>query len=299
MGPSGCGKTHAAQLPLRARRDRRRRRPDRGRSLDGDVRPRAHGLPRAAHGLRLPVLQPDARADRGRERRAAAARRARPGRRRRADARWTRSTLVGLGRARRRTCPTSSPAASGSASRSPARSSTTRPSSGPTSRPATSTARTPSEIVELMRRLNLERGPDLRDRHARHLRSAARPTGSSGCSTASIVEEQRLEVPTCTRGSRCLRSTPSGSTSTTRSSSSRSRSCPQLREQPGYEGVYVLTTPEGKGLIMTFWETEEAADGRYRGFYAEQLERYVTLFSSPPGPRAATRCRSPTPPRSG
>ena len=34
---------------------------------------------------------------------------------------------------------------------------------------------------------------------------------------------------------------------------------PALSEQDGYEGVYVLVTPEGKALVMTFWEDEEAA----------------------------------------
>ena len=28
---------------------------------------------------------------------------------------------------------------------------------------------------------------------------------------------------------------------------------PDLHEQDGYEGCYVLTTPEGKALVMTFW----------------------------------------------
>jgi heme-degrading monooxygenase HmoA len=67
----------------------------------------------------------------------------------------------------------------------------------------------------------------------------------------------------------------------------RDRVLPKLREQEGYEGVYVLTTPEGKALIMSLWETEEAAAevttaDRAR-FYDEQLEQYTTLFSAPPG----------------
>ena len=67
----------APQLPLRPRRRRRRATSliD-GTSLASMSRPRAHRLPRAPHGLRLPVLQPDAGAERGRERRAAAAGRA-------------------------------------------------------------------------------------------------------------------------------------------------------------------------------------------------------------------------------
>ena len=59
---------------------------------------------------------------------------------------------------------------------------------------------------------------------------------------------------------------------------------PKLKAQPGFAGVYVMTTPEGKALLMSFWESEEAADRSVAsGFYAEQLEEHVTLFRSPPG----------------
>jgi hypothetical protein len=61
------------------------------------------------------------------------------------------------------------------------------------------------------------------------------------------------------------------------------RVLPQLREQSGYEGVYVLTTPEGKALIMSLWETEEDAAGDHGRFYDEQLEQYMTLFREAPG----------------
>ncbi len=59
---------------------------------------------------------------------------------------------------------------------------------------------------------------------------------------------------------------------------------PELRQQPGYRGVLVLTTPEGKGALLTFWEEKDnaEADGR-TGFYPTTLERYLTLFRSPPG----------------
>jgi hypothetical protein len=63
----------------------------------------------------------------------------------------------------------------------------------------------------------------------------------------------------------------------------RERVLPQLREQNGYEGVYVLTTPEGKALIMSLWETEEDAAGDHGRFYDEQLEQYMTLFREQPG----------------
>jgi heme-degrading monooxygenase HmoA len=59
---------------------------------------------------------------------------------------------------------------------------------------------------------------------------------------------------------------------------------PALSEQDGYEGVYVLVTPEGKALVMTFWEDEEAAQsGLSSGHYARQLEKFATLFRAPPG----------------
>lgn len=59
---------------------------------------------------------------------------------------------------------------------------------------------------------------------------------------------------------------------------------PVLAEQEGYAGAYVLTTPEGKALLMTFWETEEQADAQASGgFYSEQLARFATLYSAPPG----------------
>ena len=59
---------------------------------------------------------------------------------------------------------------------------------------------------------------------------------------------------------------------------------PSLREQQGYEGLVVLTTPEGKALVMSLWESEEAADAALAsGFYAEQVERFLTFFRVPPG----------------
>jgi heme-degrading monooxygenase HmoA len=59
---------------------------------------------------------------------------------------------------------------------------------------------------------------------------------------------------------------------------------PELREQRGYEGVYLLASPEAKGVVITLWETEEDAESALtRGFYAAQLEKFVTLFRAPPG----------------
>jgi heme-degrading monooxygenase HmoA len=59
---------------------------------------------------------------------------------------------------------------------------------------------------------------------------------------------------------------------------------PALREQPGYLGVYVLVNPLGRGLVLTLWESEQhAAAGLRSGFYAAQVEQFVSLFRSPPG----------------
>ena len=59
---------------------------------------------------------------------------------------------------------------------------------------------------------------------------------------------------------------------------------PELRQQAGYGGVYVLTTPEGKALLMSLWETKESAQANIdTGFYETQLTKFATLFRSPPG----------------
>ena len=59
-----------------------------------------------------------------------------------------------------------------------------------------------------------------------------------------------------------------------------------LREQDGYEGCFVLVSPQGQALALTFWRDEEAADAGLvggRSFYAEQLEKFVTIYRAPPG----------------
>jgi heme-degrading monooxygenase HmoA len=61
---------------------------------------------------------------------------------------------------------------------------------------------------------------------------------------------------------------------------------PALHEQDGFEGVYVLLTPDGKVLALTFWRDEDAAEAGLAGsrsFYAEQIEKFVTIYRSPPG----------------
>ena len=57
---------------------------------------------------------------------------------------------------------------------------------------------------------------------------------------------------------------------------------PGLREQEGFVGAVVLATPEGKGMVVTVWETEEAVAAS-AGFAAAQVEAFATLFAAPPG----------------
>ena len=64
----------------------------------------------------------------------------------------------------------------------------------------------------------------------------------------------------------------------------RTEVVPLLSDQPGYRGVYALSTPEGKGALISFWETEEQAsvEGDEQ-FYARALGSFATFFSTPPG----------------
>lgn len=58
---------------------------------------------------------------------------------------------------------------------------------------------------------------------------------------------------------------------------------PRLRDQPGYEGVLVCSTADGKGMLVTLWASAEAAEPEgEHGFYAQTLERHMTLFRAPP-----------------
>lgn len=59
---------------------------------------------------------------------------------------------------------------------------------------------------------------------------------------------------------------------------------PEARKQEGYEGMYVMRTPEGKGLVMSLWASEEAATaGLASGYYDEQVAKFVTVYRVPPG----------------
>ncbi|HEX6228474.1 MAG TPA: hypothetical protein VFZ41_03320 [Solirubrobacterales bacterium] len=61
---------------------------------------------------------------------------------------------------------------------------------------------------------------------------------------------------------------------------------PRLGEQEGYEGVLVFATPDGKGLVITLWDSEEAARAgtdEEGGVYTEAISRFMTVFRAPPG----------------
>jgi heme-degrading monooxygenase HmoA len=59
---------------------------------------------------------------------------------------------------------------------------------------------------------------------------------------------------------------------------------PALQEEPGYCGAYGLATPEGKAMVITFWETEEDAQAHVAsGVYDEQVQKFVTLYRATPG----------------
>jgi heme-degrading monooxygenase HmoA len=64
---------------------------------------------------------------------------------------------------------------------------------------------------------------------------------------------------------------------------------PALRGEDGYEGCYVLLSDEGKMLVLSFWESEEAATAtRLSGFYQEQVEKFseIVVYRQAPGREA-------------
>ncbi|MFC1924827.1 antibiotic biosynthesis monooxygenase family protein [Chloroflexota bacterium] len=59
---------------------------------------------------------------------------------------------------------------------------------------------------------------------------------------------------------------------------------PAAKKQEGYEGLYVLGTSEGKGLIMSLWNSEDAAiAGVESGYYDEQIAKFLCVFRASPG----------------
>ncbi len=57
-----------------------------------------------------------------------------------------------------------------------------------------------------------------------------------------------------------------------------------MRSQPGYEGMYLLATPEGKGVLLTLWADEASAQaGEASGYYDAQVAQFMMLLRQPPG----------------
>jgi quinol monooxygenase YgiN len=59
---------------------------------------------------------------------------------------------------------------------------------------------------------------------------------------------------------------------------------PELRRQAGCLGVIVLDTEEGKGMLLSLWESAEAASQSVlTGFYDEQVAKFLMFLRQPPG----------------
>jgi heme-degrading monooxygenase HmoA len=57
---------------------------------------------------------------------------------------------------------------------------------------------------------------------------------------------------------------------------------PELREIPGFEGIVLFVTPEGKGMVVSLWDSEQAVAASAE-LAAGAVEEFVTLYRSPPG----------------
>lgn len=71
---------------------------------------------------------------------------------------------------------------------------------------------------------------------------------------------------------------------------------PALRGQEGFRGVYAMSTPEGKAMLVSFWDAAEQAEATENDWYRGVLEEYMTMFRSPPG-RESYEVRLAEPPR--
>lgn len=59
---------------------------------------------------------------------------------------------------------------------------------------------------------------------------------------------------------------------------------PLLEQQPGFAGYYIMRTPEGKGIVLSLWNNERAAQsGVESGYDQEQVAKFVTFMRQPPG----------------
>jgi hypothetical protein len=57
---------------------------------------------------------------------------------------------------------------------------------------------------------------------------------------------------------------------------------PRIEAQHGYEGIVVLATPDGQGLVMTLWSDEDALEDS-AALAAGVTDEFTTVFRSAPG----------------
>jgi heme-degrading monooxygenase HmoA len=59
---------------------------------------------------------------------------------------------------------------------------------------------------------------------------------------------------------------------------------PAAKCQKGYKGDLLLTDPKtGKGISITFWESErDANENEISGYYQQQVGRFRDYFTKPP-----------------
>jgi hypothetical protein len=58
----------------------------------------------------------------------------------------------------------------------------------------------------------------------------------------------------------------------------------RLRSRPGYRGVWAMSSPDGKGLMMTLWDTEaQASAGGVHELTSQAIAGHTTVLGSPAG----------------
>lgn len=59
---------------------------------------------------------------------------------------------------------------------------------------------------------------------------------------------------------------------------------PETTKQEGYQGMYVIRTPEGKGMIISFWSSKATAtSGVLSGYYDQQVQKFLSFYRLAPG----------------
>src|SRR4029453_18598500 len=112
-------------------------------------------------------------------------------------------------------------------------------------------------------------------------RWAAAPIGSSACSTAEASGETGWRSAMYARVTQLEIDTMRVSV-TAAVARFEAEVLPDLRDQEGYCGVYVLVTPDGQATLVSFWDTEEQADASgSTGFSPETPTPSATLLAAP------------------